>query len=135
MRKRLVLCLALFLGVAGPALAEDWKTLPGEAGSFYDSDFLKVDATTGLVLARSATGGAAGKPYAAWGKGKSPIMLYALDCSADSYMYLGLDYDGAHGLPKAWRSAPKDTGIGAGVGALGKQACAAKDGLPKATLP
>lgn len=135
MRKRLVLCLALLCGVAGPALAEDWKPLTGEAGAFYDNDFMKVDAATGLVVARSATGGAAGKPYATWGKSKSPIMLYALDCSADGYMYLGLDYDGSHGLPKTWRSAAKESGIGAGVGALGKQACAAKDNLPKATLP
>jgi len=135
MRKRLVLCFVFAFGLAAPALAEDWKPLPGEAGAFYDSDFLKVDATSGLVVARSATGGAAGKPYAAWGPGKSPIMIYALDCSADAYLYLGLDFDGTHPLPKGWRSTAKESGIGPGVGSLGRTACANKDGLPKVTLP
>jgi hypothetical protein len=132
---RLVLCFVFLCGLASPALAEDWKPLPGEAGGFYDSDYLKVDAASGLVVARSATGGTAGKPYAAWGKSRSPIMLYALDCAADAYLYLGLDYDGAHPLPKNWRATAKESGIGPGVGALGKTACAGKDGLPKATLP
>jgi hypothetical protein len=135
MHKRLLLCLALSCGLAGPALAETWKPIPGEAGGFYDSDFMKVDETSGLIVARSATGGSEGKPYAAWAKSRSPIMLYALDCSTDKFMFLGLDYTGAQALPKTWRSTAKEDGIGPGVGAMGKQACAAKDSLPKAKLP
>src|SRR4051812_6697221 len=102
-----VLSLACFLSVAGAAAAEDWKPSPGEAGVYYDQDYLKVDKDTGLVIGRVAEGKASGA-YKSWpAAGKGPIMLYALDCDADKFMAVGLDMTGAGGLEKNWRKEEK----------------------------
>lgn len=132
--RRLVVCLvglALSAPFASGALAENWQPVPGDPSFRYDSDFMKVDEQSGLVVLRYASGGKAA-PYATWAASKSPIMMFAVDCAADGVIDLGLDYKGDGKLPKNWRAGQKDTGIGAIVGPAGKMACEKKDSLPKA---
>jgi hypothetical protein len=133
MRLRLAVCLACFFGLATTAAAENWKA--ASDGTLYDTDFVRKDETTGLIVLRMATGGRAGAPYASWPKSKSPVMLYALDCDNDQYLDLGLDFDGTHGLPKGWRKTEKGPGIKDGLGAVGLAVCAGKDTVPKVALP
>lgn len=132
MRLRLVLSLAL-LATASPAFAENWQPVPGEDGAYYDADFMKVDAASGLVILREANGKPKGSGYKDWGAGKSPIMVYAVDCAADSYIDLGIDMTGSTPLPKNWRDGQKIDDIDLGVGHAGKVACEKKSNL--ASLP
>ncbi|MGE5564859.1 MAG: hypothetical protein ACM3YN_01700 [Parcubacteria group bacterium] len=129
MRLRLVLSLAL-LTAASPAFAENWQPVPGENGTYYDADFMKVDATSGLVVMREATGKPHGASYKDWGAGKSPILVYALDCTGDSFIDLGIDMTGSTPLPKDWRDGQKQDDIDLGVGHAGKIACEKKASLP-----
>lgn len=134
MGQRLVLCLAM-LAFAAPAAAEDWRPVPGEASAYFDNDFLRVDQATGLVVMRYAIGKAEGAGYKAWPKGKSPIMLYALDCEANAFKDLGLDFEGDKGVPKGWRDIPTDEDMDLVVGAAGTAACERRETLPRAALP
>lgn len=127
--------IALLLGAAVPAAAEDWKPVPGDASAYYDNDYLKVDQQSGLVLLRFANGKPRGAGYKDWPPGKSPIMVYAVDCGGDGWMDLGLDFDGKAALPKGWRNSPKEMSIALGVGGAGTAACEAKDKLPTVALP
>lgn len=129
MRIRLVLSLAL-LTAASPAFAENWQPVPGENGTYYDADFMKVDQTSNLVVLREATGRPRGASYKEWPAGKSPIMIYAVDCAADNYIDLGIDMSGGAALPKDWRSGQKQDDINLGVGHAGKVACDKKASLP-----
>lgn len=133
MRLRLFLSLAL-LAAATSAAAEDWKPVPGEPDTYYDADFLKVDQQSGLVLLRSASGAPGGAGYAEWSD-KSPIMLSALDCKGDSYMDLGLDFEGDSPLPDGWRSRRTQAGLKFGVGGAAVAACKVRETLPKVALP
>lgn len=136
MTHRLGLCLlsvtAVF--VATSAQAETWKPSPGEAKTFYDADFMRVDTKSGMVLVRIAEGKANG-PYRAWPAGKGPIMLFALDCAANKWIDLGMDFAGDKTVGKGWRSEEKIDDISGAVGGAGKLACETKDSLPKAELP
>jgi hypothetical protein len=141
MKKRLVACLlsvpmlaASMVFGAMPALGESWKPAPGEAKTYYDADFLRVDESSGLVVLRIAEGKGGG-PYKSWPAGKGPIMIFALDCAADKWMDLGMDFAGDKGLPKNWRKEAKLDDISGAAGKAGKMACETKDSLPKATLP
>jgi hypothetical protein len=135
MRKRLALCL-ISLGVlsAGQALAESWQPTPGEPKTLYDKDFLRVDTTSGLVVLRVAEGKGVGS-YKDWPAGKSPIMLYAIDCAGDKWLNLGMDYKGDQGLPKGWRNEEKIDDYKAAIGPAGKLACEQRESLPKVALP
>ncbi|MFT4254473.1 MAG: hypothetical protein QM608_18560 [Caulobacter sp.] len=121
-------------GTYGPAVGETWKPAPGEAKTYYDADFLKVDEQTGLVVLRIAEGKGGG-PYKSWPAGKGPIMIFALDCAADKWMDLGMDFAGDKGLPKNWRKEAKVDDISGAAGKAGKMACETRDSLPKAQLP
>ncbi|WP_297513385.1 hypothetical protein [uncultured Caulobacter sp.] len=134
--KRLVLCLLSVpvLGLATMALAETWKLAPGETKTYYDEDFTRVDKASGLVVTRIAEGKANG-PYRNWAASKGPILLFALDCAADKWMDLGMDFDGSKGLPKGWRKEAKVDDIAGAVGKAGKLACQNKDSLPVVELP
>lgn len=136
MQKRLGLCALSVMAVLGASLAqaETWKPSPGEAKTFYDEDFMRVDAKSGLVLVRIADGKPNG-PYKAWPAGKGPIMLFALDCAANKWIDLGMDFVGDQALAKGWRTGEKIDDISGAVGGAGKLACASKDSLPKADLP
>lgn len=129
MRLRLVLSLAM-LAAASPAFAENWQPVPGENGTYYDADFMRVDPTSGLVVLREATGRPSGPAYKDWPAGKSPILVYAVDCAADSFIDLGIDMTGSTGLPKDWRAGEKQDDIDLGVGHAGKIACEKKASLP-----
>ena len=129
MRLRLILSLAL-LAAASPAFAENWQAVPGENDTYYDADFMKVDQTSGLVVLREATGKPHGSSYKDWGAGKSPILIYAVDCAGDSFIDLGIDMTGAAALPKGWRDGQKQDDIDLGVGHAGKIACDKKASLP-----
>jgi hypothetical protein len=133
MRLRLVLSLAL-LAAASPAFAENWQPVPGEDGNYYDADFMKVDQASGLVVLRQASGRPHGA-YKDWPAGKSPILVYAVDCTADSYVDLGIDMTDAGNLPKGWRNGEKIGDIDLGVGHAGKIACEKKASLPTVALP
>ncbi len=134
--KRLVLCLLSVpvLGLATMALAENWKLAPGDTKSYYDEDFTRVDQSSGLIVTRIAEGKANG-PYKNWPASKGPILVFALDCAADKWMDLGMDFDGTKGLPKGWRKEAKIDDISGAVGKAGKLACQNKDTLPKVELP
>jgi hypothetical protein len=129
MRLRLVLSLAL-LAAASPAFAENWQPVPGESGNYYDADFMKLDAVSGLVVLRQASGKPRGAGYKDWPAGKSPILLYAVDCAADGFIDLGIDMTGSAALPKDWRNGQKQDDIDLGVGHAGKVACEKKASLP-----
>ena len=133
---RLGLCLlgATVLATAGPARAEDWKPSPGEAKTFYDADFMRVDQTSGLIVVRIAEGRPNG-PYKAWPAGKGPIMVFALDCATDKWIDLGMDFTGDQGLPKGWRGGEKIEDIKGAAGGAGRVACETKDTLQKVSLP
>jgi hypothetical protein len=136
MNKRLVLCVVSLaaLSAATYALAENWKPSPGEAKTFYDEDFMRVDAKSGMVLVRIAEGKPNG-PYRNWPAGKGPIIMFALDCAADKWVDLGMDFVGDMGLTKGWRSGEKIDDAKAAAGSAGKLACEARDSLPKVDLP
>lgn len=129
MRLRLILSLAL-LTAATPAFAENWQPVPGEQDNYYDADFMKLDATSGLIVMREATGKPRGSSYKDWAPGKAPILVYALDCTADSFIDLGEDMADTPTLPKDWRTRQKEDGIDLGVGRAGKIACDKKATLP-----
>ena len=134
--KRLVVCLLSVpvLGLATVAIAETWKLAPGETKTYYDVDFSRVDQSTGLVVTRIAEGKATG-PYKNWPASKGPILIFALDCAADKWMDLGMDFDGTKGLPKGWRKEDKIDDISGAVGKAGKLLCETKDTLPKVDQP
>ena len=134
--KRLVVCLlsVTAMAVSTSAAGETWKLAPGETKTYYDADFSRVDQSTGLVVTRIAEGKANG-PYRNWAASKGPILLFALDCAADKWMDLGMDFDGTKGLPKGWRKEAKVEDIGGAVGKSGKLLCETRDSLPKVELP
>ncbi len=134
--RRLGLCLlgVTVLGLASAALAENWKPSPGEAKTFYDADFMRVDETSGLIVVRIAEGRPNG-PYKTWPASKGPIMLFALDCATDKWIDLGMDFTGDQGLPKGWRKGEKIEDIKGAAGGAGRVACETKDTLPKVALP
>lgn len=134
--KRLVVCLlgVPILALATAAIAENWKLAPGETKTYYDEDFTRVDQSTGLVVTRIAEGKPNG-PYRNWPASKGPILIFALDCAADKWMDLGMDFDGSKGLPKGWRKEDKIDDISGAVGKAGKLLCEAKESLPKVELP
>ena len=134
--KRLVVCLLSLpvLAVSTTGAAETWKLAPGETKTYYDEDFTRVDQASGLIVTRIAEGKANG-PYRNWAASKGPILLFALDCPADKWMDLGMDFDGTKGLPKGWRKEAKIDDISGAVGKAGKFACESKDTLPKVELP
>lgn len=134
--KRLVVCLLSLpvLAVSTTGAAETWKLAPGETKTYYDEDFTRVDQASGLIVTRIAEGKANG-PYKNWAASKGPILLFALDCPADKWMDLGMDFDGTKGLPKGWRKEAKIDDISGAVGKAGKLLCETKDSLPKAELP
>jgi len=134
--KRLVVCLLSVTGLAvsTASAAETWKLAPGETKTYYDADFSRVDQATGLIVTRIAEGKPNG-PYKNWPASKGPILLFALDCAADKWMDLGMDFDGTQGLPKGWRKEAKIEDISGAVGKAGKLLCETKDSLPKAELP
>ena len=134
--RRLGLCLlgVTVLGLATAALAENWKPSPGEAKTFYDADFMRVDETSGLVVVRIAEGRPNG-PYKVWPASKGPIMLFALDCATDKWIDLGMDFTGDQGLPKGWRKGEKIEDIKGAAGGAGRVACETRDTLPKVALP
>jgi len=134
--KRLVVCLLSvpILALATAAIAEDWKLAPGETKTYYDAEFSRVDQSTGLIVTRIAEG-KANSPYKNWPASKGPILIFALDCAADKWMDLGMDFDGSKGLPKGWRKEGKIDDISGAVGKAGKLLCETKDSLPKVELP
>jgi hypothetical protein len=138
--RRLGLCLlgvtvlGLTMATATVIRAETWKPSPGEAKTFYDADFMRVDETSGLIVVRIAEGRPNG-PYKAWPAGKGPIMLFALDCATDKWIDLGMDFAGDQGLPKGWRKGEKIEDIKGAAGGAGRVACETKDTLPKVALP
>jgi hypothetical protein len=134
--KRLVVCLLSvpILALATAAIAEDWKLAPGETKTYYDAEFSRVDQSTGLIVTRIAEGKANGH-YKNWPASKGPILIFALDCAADKWMDLGMDFDGSKGLPKGWRKEGKIDDISGAVGKAGKLLCETKDSLPKVELP
>ena len=134
MRLRLVLSLAL-LAAATSAAAENWQPVPGEPNNYFDSDFARVDQASGMVVLRQASGRPSGSGYKDWPAGKSPILVYAVDCAANVYLDLGIDMTGAGGLPKGWRNGEKIDDIDLGVGHAGKVACEKKASLPTVALP
>jgi len=133
---RLVLCVlsVAVLATASAVRAENWKPAPGEAKTFYDADFLRMDAKSGLVVLRIAEGKPNG-PYSGWPASKGPIMIFALDCAANRWMDLGMDFTGDKGLGKGWRNEDKIEDISGAVGGAGKLACETRDSLPKVDLP
>jgi len=134
--KRLGVCLLSVTAVAfsGAATAETWKLAPGDTKSYYDADFTRVDQSSGLIVTRIAEGKPNG-PYRNWPANKGPILVFALDCGADKWMDLGMDFDGSKGLPKGWRKEAKIDDISGAVGKAGKLACETKDTLPTVALP
>jgi len=138
--KRLGLCLlgvtvlGLTMATATAIRAEDWKPSPGEAKTFYDADFMRVDQASGLVLVRIADGRPNG-PYRNWPASKGPIMVFALDCASDKWIDLGLDFTGDQGLPKGWRNGEKIDDAKAAAGGAARVACETKDSLHKVALP
>ena len=137
---RLGLCLlgvtvmGMTLATASAIRAETWKPSPGEAKTFYDQDFMRVDQASGLVLVRIAEGRPTG-PYKTWPAGKGPIMVFALDCAADKWIDLGMDFTGDQGLEKGWRKGEKIEDIKGATGAAGRIACETRETLPKVALP
>ncbi|HQR90244.1 MAG TPA: hypothetical protein PLH31_13490, partial [Caulobacter sp.] len=75
-------------------------------------------------------------PYRNWpAASRGPILLFALDCAANKWIDLGMDFTGDLGIGKGWRNGEKIEDISAAVGGAGKLACEARDSLPKADLP
>lgn len=137
MNKRLILGVLSVAAISGAtyAWAENWKPSPGESKTFYDEDFMRVDARSGMVLVRIADGKPNG-PYKNWpAASRGPIMLFALDCAANTWIDLGMDFTGDQGVGKGWRNGEKIEDISAAVGGAGKLACETRDSLPKADLP
>jgi hypothetical protein len=134
--KRLKVCLLSVTAMAfsTAATAETWKLAPGDTKSYYDADFTRLDQSSGLIVTRVAEGKPNG-PYKNWPASKGPILVFALDCGADKWMDLGMDFDGSKGLPKGWRTEAKIDDISGAVGKAGKLVCESKDTLPKMELP
>lgn len=133
MRLKLVLCLAV-LASPTAAATETWQPVTGEPDTYLDADFLKVDQQSGLVILRTAVGKPGGAGYAEW-PSKEPISRYALDCKADSFKDLGLDFEGDGALPENWRKRPTTGGMKFGVGAAATMACKRAATLAKVALP
>ncbi|HYG28489.1 MAG TPA: hypothetical protein VD906_16505 [Caulobacteraceae bacterium] len=133
MRLKLVLSFALAIA-ATPALAENWKPVAGEPDTYIDTDFTRVDEQTGLVVLRTAMGKPSGAGYDEWTE-KEPIMMSAIDCKADTYKDLGLDFENTAALPDGWRGRASQAGAKIGVGAAGVAACKAKATLQTVALP
>ena len=129
-----VTVLGLATAMASAPRAEDWKPSPGEAKTFYDADFMRMDQTSGLIVVRIAEGRPNG-PYKGWPASKGPIMVFALDCATDKWIDLGMDFTGDQGLPKGWRGGEKIEDIKGAAGGAGRVACETKDTLPKVALP
>jgi hypothetical protein len=129
-----VTVLGLTMATATAIRAENWKPSPGEAKTFYDADFMRVDQTSGLVLVRIADGRPNG-PYKSWPASKGPIMVFALDCATDKWIDLGLDFTGDQALPKGWRKGEKIDDAKAAAGGAARVACETKDTLQKVSLP
>ena len=129
-----VTILGLTMATATAIRAEDWKPSPGEAKTFYDADFMRVDQASGLVLVRIAEGRPNG-PYRSWPAGKGPIMVFALDCATDKWIDLGIDYSGDEPLPKGWRKGEKIDDATAAAGGAARVACETKDTLKTVSLP
>lgn len=137
MKKWLILGLLSVAAVSGAtyAWAENWKPSPGEAKTFYDEDYMRVDAQSGMVLVRIAEGRGSG-PYSSWPASKGPIIMFALDCLADKWIDLGMDFTGAGGgLSRGWRNGEKIEDAKAAAGSAGKLACERRESLPKVDLP
>lgn len=134
MRWKLVLALAA-MAAAAPAAAENWQPIKGEPDTYVDLDFLKLDTKSGLVLVRTAQGTPKGAGYAEWPSDKAPIMISAIDCQADTFKDLGLDFEGDEPLPDGWRGLKSQSGAKFGVGGAGTMACKQRDTLPKVALP
>ena len=132
MRLKLLLCLVMLS--ATPAAAENWKPVPGEAGTYVDMDFVKVDQQTGLVVLRTAMGKPSGATYDEWTE-RDAITISAVDCKGDLYKDLGIDLDGNKGPPDGWRSRPSQGGAKFAVGGAGAMACKLRDTLPTVALP
>ena len=132
MRLKLLLCLAML--VATPAAAENWKPVPGEAGTYVDMDFVKVDQQTGLVVLRTAMGKPSGATYDEWTE-RDAITISAVNCKDDTYKDLGIDLDGDKGPPEGWRSRPSRSGAKFAVGGAGAMACKMRDTAPTVALP
>jgi hypothetical protein len=129
-----VTVLGMTLATATAVQAETWKASPGEAKTFYDADFMRVDETSGLVVVRIAEGRPNG-PYKSWPAGKGPIMVFALDCATDKWIDLGMDFTGDQGLPKGWRKGEKIEDIKGATGGAGRVACETRETLQKVALP
>ena len=132
MRLKLLLCLVMLS--ATPAAAENWKPVPGEAGTYVDMDFVKVDQQTGLVVLRTAMGKPSGATYDEWTE-RDAITISAVDCKGDLYKDLGIDLDGDKGPPEGWRSRPSRSGAKFAVGGAGAMACKMRDTAPTVALP
>jgi hypothetical protein len=133
MRLKLVLSFAMAIA-ATPALAENWQPVAGEPDTYIDTDFTRVDEQTGLVVLRTAMGKPSGAGYDEWLQ-KEPIVMSAIDCKADTYKDLGLDFENTATLPDGWRGRTSHPDAKIGVGAAGVAACKAKANLQTAALP
>ena len=133
MRLKLVLGFAIAIA-ATPALAETRKPVAGEADTYIDADFTRVDQQTGLVVLRTVIGKPSGANYSEWAD-KEPIVMSAIDCKADTFKDLGLDFDNAATLPDGWRSRRSQSGAKIAVGGAGVAACKARGTLQTAALP
>ena len=126
--------LGLALMTTAALQAENWKPSPGEAKTFYDEDFMRVDQTSGLVVIRIAEGRPNGA-YKDWPADKGPILVFALDCATDHWIDLGMDFKGDMALAKDWRQGEKVEDIKGATGGAGRVACSTREALPKAALP
>lgn len=132
MRLRLVLAIAL--ATATPAAAENWQPVAGEADTYVDLDFVKLDQQTGMIVLRTAIGKKAGATFDEWSE-RDAIMLSAVDCNADTYKDLGIDLDGNKEPPEGWRSRPSQPGAKLAVGGAAAMACKARDAVKTVSLP
>jgi hypothetical protein len=132
---RLILLLTTALLAAGTsAAAENWQPVAGEADTYVDLDFVKIDQQSGLIVLRTAIGKKSGATFDEWTE-RDAIMLSAVDCKSDTYKDLGIDLDGNKGPPEGWRGRPSHPGAKMAVGGASVTACKMRDTLPKVTLP
>jgi hypothetical protein len=129
-----LIALGLTLTTSAALRAETWKPSPGEAKTFYDEDFMRVDQASGLVVIRIAEGRPNGA-YKDWPADKGPILVFALDCAADRWIDLGMDFKGDMALAKDWRQGEKVEDIKGATGGAGRVACSTRETLPKVALP
>jgi hypothetical protein len=112
----------------------DWKPSPGEAKTFYDADFMRVDQSSGLIVVRIAEGRPNG-PYKAGRPARARSCCSPWTARHDKWIDLGMDFSGDQGLPKGWRKGEKIEDIKGAAGGAGRVACETKDTLPKVALP